>query len=279
MDVSIIIVNYNTKVLTSDCIRSIVDKVTDVDYEIILVDNASTDGSKELFEKDKRITYIYSEHNGGFGYGNNLGMKMAMGKYFFLLNSDTILVNNAVKEFFDYAESNNSKCVYGCYLQNKEGGYNQSFFYFPAFSIIDFMKRILHLKKHLDVDNSEKQVEAITGADMFFHREMFDKTGGFDENIFMYGEEGEWQYRLLNKGYHAFIIPQPKVIHLEGQSSKPSIKKKAVQLKGHFYILKKHMNRFTYYLARCYYVINLTLRNLTNLFNPEYKSLWKVIYS
>ena len=74
MDVSVIIVNYNTKNLTADCIQSVIDKTSGVDYEIILVDNASTDGSKALFENDVRLKYIYSDKNGGFGYGNNLGM-------------------------------------------------------------------------------------------------------------------------------------------------------------------------------------------------------------
>ena len=90
MDVSIIIVNYNTKDLTSQCIDSIYEKTQGVRFEIILVDNASTDGSKEVFEKDTRITYIYSDENLGFGRANNLGAKVAKGKYLFLLNSDTI---------------------------------------------------------------------------------------------------------------------------------------------------------------------------------------------
>lgn len=72
MDVSIIIVNYNTRDITNDCINSIVEKTQGIQYEIILVDNASTDGSKEFFEKDERIKYIYSEKNGGFGYGNTI---------------------------------------------------------------------------------------------------------------------------------------------------------------------------------------------------------------
>ena len=111
LDVSIIIINYNTCKMTCECIDSIVEKTHGISYEIILVDNASTDGSKEFFEKDERIAYIYSERNGGFGYGNNLGMKVAKGKYFFLLNSDTLLVNNAVKEFFDYAEKDDKKRI------------------------------------------------------------------------------------------------------------------------------------------------------------------------
>ena len=116
IDVSIIIVNYNTCKITDACIASVVDKTKGVSYEIILVDNASTDGSKEFFEHDERVIYIYSEINGGFGVGNNIGMKRAKGKYFFLLNSDTILINNAVKEFYDYAEAQGKLAVYGCWL-------------------------------------------------------------------------------------------------------------------------------------------------------------------
>lgn len=83
LDVSIIIVNYNTLQITQNCIDSVVEKTKGIQYEIILVDNASTDGSKEFFEKDNRVKYIYSEKNGGFGYGNNLGMKIAKGNISF----------------------------------------------------------------------------------------------------------------------------------------------------------------------------------------------------
>ena len=97
MDVSVIIVNYNTYELTSACIESIIKNTTNISYEIIVVDNASTDGSKDRFETDSRIKYIYSEKNGGFGYGNNRGIEIAKGDYLFLLNSDTLLVNNAIQ--------------------------------------------------------------------------------------------------------------------------------------------------------------------------------------
>ena len=87
MQVSIIIVNYNTKDITENCIASIISQTKDVEYEIILVDNASTDGSKEYFEKRNGIHYIYSNENLGFGRANNLGAKSASGEFLFLLNS------------------------------------------------------------------------------------------------------------------------------------------------------------------------------------------------
>lgn len=279
MDVSIIIVNYNTRHLTSDCITSVVEKTEGISYEIILVDNASNDGSKEMFENDSRVTYIYSERNGGFGYGNNLGMEVAKGRYFLLLNSDTLLVNNAVKEFYDFAESQTRKQVYGCYLQNGKRQYSCSSFFFPAFTIKDFLKRFWG-KKHKKEDGFEiKNVEAISGADMFFHREIYDRIGGFDNNIFLYGEEGEWQYRMMKAGYPCCIIPQPQIIHLEGQSMKMSPSKMAIKWKSHFYILKKHMFYPTYLLARAYYAVNLLLRNISHWMDPEYAPYFRAILS
>ena len=105
MDVSIIIVNYNTKDLLCQCVDSIYDKTSNVEFEIIVVDNDSSDGSKELFIKDKRIRFIEAGGYLGFGKANNLGVDAAKGKYVFFLNSDTILMNNAVKLFYDYCES------------------------------------------------------------------------------------------------------------------------------------------------------------------------------
>ena len=256
MDVSIIIVNYNTLQITQNCIESVIEKTKGIQYEIILVDNASTDGSKEFFEKDNRVKYIYSEKNGGFGYGNNLGMKVAKGKYFFLLNSDTLLVNNAVKEFYDYAESKDKKAVYGCYLQHIDGSYCNSFFFFPAFTIKDFLKRQIFGQDYGAGDFQARKVEAVSGANMFFHREIYEKTNGFDENIFLYGEEGEWQYRMMKYGYHGYLINSPRIIHLAGQSLKESPTKMKIKMESHFYILKKHMFYPTYLLAKLYYKVH-----------------------
>ena len=101
MDVSIIIVNYNTRQLTSNCIESIFKYTNGVSFEVILVDNASTDGSIDFFTNDERIIFISSKENLGFGRANNLGYKVAKGRYIFLLNSDTLLLNNAIKIFCD----------------------------------------------------------------------------------------------------------------------------------------------------------------------------------
>ena len=256
MDVSVIIVNYNTYELTSACIESIIENTTNISYEIIVVDNASTDGSKDRFETDSRIKYIYSEKNGGFGYGNNRGIEIAKGDYLLLLNSDTLLVNNAIEEFFKYAISNSLRTIYGCYLQGPDGTYRDSFFYFPAFTIKDFFKRLV--KPHnYKPDYTDKEVECICGADMFMPKIAIEEAGMFDENIFLYGEEGELQYRMMKKGYKRMIITSPKIIHLEGESSSNTARS-IYGMQSHFYILKKYMDPITYRLAKFYYKIRMS---------------------
>ena len=251
IDVSIIIVNYNTKNITASCIDSIYEKTSGLSFEVILVDNASTDGSKEKFEKDLRIKYIYLEKNGGFGYGNNRGMEIAKGDYFFLLNSDTLLVNNAIGEFFKYASTHVPKTIYGCYLQGEDGKYKNSFFFFPAFTLRAFFRKLI-IPNDYKPYYINKEVECISGANMFFPRSAIEDAGMFDENIFLYCEEGELQYRMMKKGYKRMLITTPKIVHLEGESSGNTASYK-YGLKSHLYILKKYMNPITYRLAYFYY--------------------------
>ena len=102
MDVSIIIINYNTKDITSDCIKSVLKYTKSISYEIILVDNASTDGSREFFSQYQGVKYVYNDTNYGFGVANNIGSKYASGEYLFFLNSDTILHEDSVGVLRNY---------------------------------------------------------------------------------------------------------------------------------------------------------------------------------
>ena len=120
MDVSIIIINYNTLDMTRACIDSIFEKTSSLDFEVILVDNNSKDNSKDFFEKDKRIIYVYNNDNLGFGVANNVGLKFAKGRNILFLNSDTLLVNNAIKILSDYLDGNSDVGACGGNLYNKD---------------------------------------------------------------------------------------------------------------------------------------------------------------
>lgn len=269
MDVSVIIINYNTRKMTSECIDSVIEHTSGIDYEIVLVDNASKDGSKEFFETDSRVKYIYSDRNAGFGAGNNLGAKYAKGKYLFLLNSDTLVNNNAIELFLDYAESHNQRCVYGGWLNDKEGKPNKSQFPFPRMGYCEFVKSFLVKPKKEDRTH-EMHVDAVVGADMFILKSVYDEAGGFDENIFMYGEETELEYRLKLMGVDRMIIPGPNIVHFGGASGTST--QSVSHMDSHYYFLKKHMPWYLYVSARLYYGLNFFLRWLMH---PSEEALLK----
>lgn len=229
MEVSIIIVNYNTLDLTIACVDSIVANTVRLEYEIIVVDNDSTDGSKEVLSKDERIKYIQSGTNLGFGRANNIGYEQSCGKYVFLLNSDTILLNNAIKEFYDKMEAASPQiaCM-GCLLVDKRGKQIHSYGRFPTIKNeivrkgVPLCLKSLKLSTGFDycsvnyLDEHSFIVEYITGADLFIRREVIEKHGLFDKDFFMYYEETEMQYRYKQYGYLSCIIDTPQIIHLEG---------------------------------------------------------------
>lgn len=235
MDVSVIIVNYNTKELTQSCIDSVFEKTEGIDYEVILVDNGSTDGSKEHFEKDTRIQYIFSEVNLGYGKANNIGYEHSSGKYLFLLNSDTLLLNNAIKEFYDGMESrtNEIACM-GCILKGRNGQRTHSYGNYPTLGN-EIMRRVPLVRRYKNgmfgfdtrpisyIDLHCIEVEYVTGADLFMRKEVADKYGLFDPDFFLYYEETEMQYRYRKQKLISCIIDTPSIIHFEGASSKSGI--------------------------------------------------------
>lgn len=266
MDVSIIIVNYNTKQLLADCLATVFEKTKDVAYEVIVVDNASTDGSEEyIIERFPNIKWISSGENLGFGRANNLGAKYASGKYLFFLNSDTLLLNNAIRIFFDYAESHQYEKIgtLGSWLLDKNGTPNSSFGFFPCAT--NEIKYLLG-KYQLPISNDiieEKNVDYITGADLFIEKRLFDEMDGFDKNIFMYYEETDLQYRIARRGLSRKVIPGPRIIHLEGGSFENkglSLKRFLMAQTSYNYYLRKNFHGLNYYLNRVMLcLIRLTL--------------------
>lgn len=285
MDISVIIVNYNTRELTRNCLDSIFEYTAGVSFEVILVDNASTDGSKEHFKKDNRIVFVESENNLGFGRANNLGAAYASGEYYFFLNSDTLLKNNALKIFLDAARCCRPGFLgaMGCLLQDGKGNVIHSFgsFTTPAGIVTDYIKSILRLKtedKHLEVLPCE--VDYICGADLFIPRNVFETLGGFDSVFFMYYEENDLQRRMALAGYKRYIIPGPSVIHLEGASYRAVTQRKTSSKRINsdsslFKYIKKYYSPVTYVFFRGVYVALRmpALLNMSYSFNERIRYL------
>lgn len=280
MDVSVIIVTYNTRQMTSECIASIVENTKRVSYEIILVDNASTDGSKENFSRDNRITYIYNEENYGFGKANNIGANVAKGKYLFFLNSDTYFLNNALLYFLNHAEESNNKGVgfWGTQLKDKEGRVNGNGSTFPT------IRKSLMLAAHIhpkEIDYREEPFEPYTvdyvlGADVFVSKYVFNEIGGFDEEFFMYFEESDMMKRGADLGYSSQIIYGPGIVHLEGKSTGTiSHHKRMIVEESHLKYLSKHSSLLRYRLFLCLYFV-LKYPTILN-FHYKMKDNWEYL--
>lgn len=287
MDISIIIVNYNTLKLTKNTINSVIEKTKDLDYEIILVDNASTDGSVEFFEKEykDKIIFIKNDKNIGFGRANNKGIEIAKGKYVFLLNSDTLLINNAIKILFDFMEKNENCGVCGGNLFDINLKPAHSFLReLPCLSSeidskLNFFSKIIRkiMNKRADFNyfKVEKEVGYITGADMMIRREILSEVGYFDEDFFMYSEETELTYRIKKRGYKVISVPQAMIIHLEGKSTIFKERKYHMILESKYKYFYKTSNLRTcknvYYISQ----IGYFLRGLIML-NKDYLKIIKI---
>lgn len=231
MDVSIIIVNYNTKELIRNCLKSIFEKTDGIVFEVIVSDNGSSDGSVEMIRDEfPQVILILNNENLGFGAANNRGLKIAKGKYIFYLNSDTVLLNNAVKIFFDYWENSPEKekiGALGCNLRNNNNEIAISFANFPTvenekqyllrcfFSSLYIKKLFYHIKKERKRQKYIGAVEFIIGADLFLKNDEYAK---FDEYYFMYYEESDLQLKLENKRKKRLIVNGPEILHFEGGS-------------------------------------------------------------
>lgn len=224
-------INYNTFDLAKNAIESIKKHTKNINLEIILVDNASPDGSGEKLETyfKNEVVYIQSGGNLGTSRAFNLGLEKVSGKYVLWLNSDIIIQHNFIKELFDYMEENPSCGVSGGNVigfdDTPAHSYRREL---PTAKTVKKDKSILRsifrkiLKKKLSAEynftKSPMKVGYVTGADMMIRSDLIKKIGGFDERIYMYAEETEFSYRVMCAGYDIISVPFAIIKHLEGAS-------------------------------------------------------------
>ncbi|MFA6884201.1 MAG: glycosyltransferase family 2 protein [Paludibacteraceae bacterium] len=225
MDVSIIYINYNSNELLLNSIESVLRETKYIDFEIIIVDNASTmstDSIKQIC--NDKIHLIYASKNLGFGKANNLGMEAATGRNILFLNPDTILCNNAIKILSDTLDNNLQMGACGGNLYSKELEPTHSFSrLFPSIlkeadsSLFNVYTRIRY-GKNAEFNHTEKDINVayVCGADLMVRKNVIDKVGTFDPDFFLYYEETELEYRIQKEGYKICSIPHAKIIHLEG---------------------------------------------------------------
>lgn len=232
MKLSIIIVNYNVKYFLEQCLLSIEASDFDFDMEIIVVDNNSSDGSVEyISSRFPNVKIFANKNNPGFSIANNQGIKAAKGEYILILNPDTVLGENVLKDVCSFMDTNpNSGAVgvklvngYGQFLPESKRGLPTPWVSFcKIFGLTKlFPKSPLFGKYHLKYldENSTHKVDILVGAFMMVRKSAFDKAGLFDETFFMYGEDIDLSYRIVKAGYKNYYLPV-KVIHYKGESTK-----------------------------------------------------------
>jgi len=255
MLLSIIIVSFNTKKLLEKCLESIFSQ-TKADFEVIVVDNASKDASLEMVNKKfTQVKTVQNAENVGFGAANNQGAKVASGKWLLFLNSDTELTDNTIDTVFaSINKDENSKSkVYGCTLLNGDGSIQPSAGFFPTlgrvFAQLLFLDDLPFIKttvnpyqqNWLGFYQKDREVDWITGAYLLLPKAKFAKVGGFDESIFMYGEEIDLCYRLKQNGISVTFLHKPRLFHYKGASSEDGFKAAVVgEYKGLVTFYKKH---------------------------------------
>ncbi len=235
MDLSIIIVNYNVKEFLQNLVHSIHKAAQKINVEIIIVDNASSDGSVEFItEKFPDVKLIANENNLGFGKANNQGLKIAKGKYFLLINPDSIVSEDTFTKMISFIETHPSVGLAGCKILNPDGtlqlacrrsfpGPWTSFCKVTGLSTL-FPNSKLFARYNLTYkdENQSYEVDAISGSFMMMKREVYEKVGGFDEDFFMYGEDLDLCYRVQQSGFKVFYVHETQIIHYKGESTKRS---------------------------------------------------------
>ncbi len=235
LDLSIIIVNYNVKEFLQNLIHSINKAAQNLSYEIIIADNASSDGSVEFIkEKFPAVKLIGNDKNLGFGKANNQALEVAKGEYILLINPDSVVSEDTLIKMISFFERNPSVGLAGCKILNPDGtlqlacrrsfpGPWTSFCKVTGLSTL-FPKSKLFARYNLTYkdENESYEVDAISGSFMMMKREVYEKTGGFDEDYFMYGEDLDLCYRIQQAGYKVFYVHETQIIHYKGESTRRS---------------------------------------------------------
>ncbi len=231
--VSIIIVSYNTKDILLECIKSIIKTTTDIDYEIIIIDNNSSDGTVEAIQSASwrtKFKIIMNKENLGFSRANNIGVKKAVGRYILFLNSDTVVHENTIKTMVEFMDERAGVGAATCKVQLPNGELDDAahrgfptpwnaFCHFSGLSQIFPASRIFagyNLGwKDLSVMH---EIDACAGAFMVIRREAGDEVGWWDEDFFWYGDDLDFCYRLKEKQWKIYFVPTVSILHYKGVS-------------------------------------------------------------
>lgn len=258
VELSIVIPSHNTRDFLEKCLKSIKENPPSMSYELIVVDDASTDGSRQMVEKEfPLVKVIRNQKNSGFSKSSNSGIRKSKGRFILLLNSDTLILPGAFDEMISNLERNAKAGIAGCRLLNKNHSTQFTYGYFPflsSFITNKFFKKKVKEKEPFAVD-------WVCAAFFLIKRETIQDTGLLDEDFIAYNEEVDYCYRAKKKGWNTIYVPTISIIHFQGASinmvGREWMRKNA--LRSNYLFLKKHGRPIEAILA----VIFLKLKQLS----------------
>jgi len=271
LDLSIIIVNYNGAKYLENCLNSVYKSRHKINFEIIFIDNNSSDNSLEIVKtKFPRAKIIRNQQNLGFCKANNLGLKIYQGRYALLLNTDTITKDGALDQMVGFMDRNPAAGACAPKLLNPDNSpQHQGGFFAQRFWLSD----------------KPVKVNFAVGACLLVRRKVIDKIGGLDENFFFGNDDLDWCLRIRKAGWKIYYLPQAEVIHYGGFTTKRFNPRLYVEgFRGGLYFAKKHYGKLAYQAYRFVLAILISLLMIITLpFYPflknksRLKAYWEIL--
>lgn len=291
--IDIIIVSYNSSKHLTKCLNSINEYHNPgIIYNITVIDNNSSDNTLEILNQfSNSIIIIKNNSNVGFAKACNQGIKIAKGKYIFLLNPDTELLNDSLSIFYNYFEQEGKQKIWclGAQLFDEMKSPSKSFGKFPKlkdvfieqFGIKGLLLKILQLRKSIKhkIINQNREVPFVMGCDMFIRRKVLDEIGLFDERFFLNFEETELAWRANNAGYKCMLLPEVKIIHHSGKSFTDLKSYLSHLWFGQLMFFKITQTNLVFYTAKVFHLMGSLLRLLFKLdkfYWTHSKKIWSI---
>lgn len=262
VDVSVIIISYNTREMTLACLRSVYEQTKDISYELIVVDNDSMDSSARAIEEGfPDVDLIKSRENLGFAGANNLATEMAKGNYLLLLNPDTVVLDGAIHKLHVFALNHPNNLVYGGRTLYEDHSLNPtSCWRRPTlWSLFCYSTGLVSLFRTSNLFNPEsygnwkrdtvKSVDIVTGCFLMIDRKLWDRLGGFDPDFFMYGEDADLCLRAAKEGATPIITPEATIVHYCGASEKVRADKMVRLFRAKEQLIRRHWNPLSAWLG------------------------------
>ena len=279
MQLSIIIVNYNVKYFAEQCLYTVLKACKNIEAEIILIDNNSTDGTKDFFSnKFASVQFIWNKENVGFSAANNIALHNATGKYILFLNPDTIIPEDCFEKCLAFFETKKGAGALGVRMIDGTGRFlKESKRGFPGlitsfFKLTGLAAMFPHSKTVANYylgnlpEHENHVVDVLAGAFMMVEKKILEITGAFDEDFFMYGEDIDLSYRIQKAGYKNYYFSETTIIHFKGESTTKASLHYVKMFYGAMHLfVKKHYNKITALLYSVFITVAMLIKTAVNL--------------